>query len=198
MSDSNQIFNTLKVSSKKRPSKKVIIIIASTVVLLAAAGGAAYAFRSQLFGEQQTDTAKSPQGGGDIDEEALAKTNAAANTYAASGNTAGAAQVIDDAIERTSSSDQKAELFSSKASVLAGSDAPAAIKAAEQAVELNPNFVNTAFLAQLYEANGDKQKAIEYYQKTVDLSKKMSLNGEAATSSVSFYQVRLDRLRGQQ
>lgn len=198
MNDSNQPLEAPIFSHKKGPSKKVAVIIIAIVVLLGAAGAAAYIFRDQLFGEKKTEitsTDGSQREG--VDEEAVNKTVAAANTYAINGDTASAAKVLDSAIEKTNSSPQKAVLYSSKAGILGGSDTAAAVKAAEQAVALNPDFANTSLLGQMYEANGNKEKAIEYYEKTIVLYNNMERKGETGSSDAGSYQIRIDRLRGQ-
>lgn len=198
MIDLNHPFNRPEFTLKKGlPKKRMLIIFASGVLLLAVASGAVYAFREQIFGEQITTPRTSLEQRGDVDEVALSKTSAVASTYIASGNTARATAVIDEAIKKTDSPAQKSVLYHTKATLVASTDTPAAIKASEQSVALNPNFENTAYLAELYERNGDKQKAIEYYKKAIILYNQMEPVESGGPIDASLYQERIDRLRGE-
>jgi len=198
MSDSPHPFNRPEFNLKKpRFRKRLFIIIAATIVLLATAGSILYFFRESLFGIKQSTTSSQQGQGGGIDEVALSKTTAAVSTYMAKGDTTAAVQVIDKAIQQTNSSAQKSALYHNKATVMAATDTPAAIKAAEQSVLANPNFENTAYLAELYERNGDKEKAIEYYGKTIVLFNQLPRAEENGAVDASLYQERIDRLRAQ-
>lgn len=198
MNDSNHPFNRPEFTLRKSWPKKALIIIASIVLLLAVASATVYIFREQLFGTKQVATPRTPQEQrGNVDEEALSKTTAVASTYVASGNTARAMAVFDDAIEKTDSPAQKSALYHTKATIIAGTDTPSAIKAAEQSVVFNPNFENTAYLAELYERNGDNEKAIEYYNKAIVLYNQLQQVESGGPVDASLYQERIDRLRAQ-
>jgi len=194
MSDSNHPFNRPEFTLKKaRPKKSLIIIVASLVLLLAVSGGAVYLLREHIFGAEQVSTSEALQ---PVDKAALSETVAVATTYVANGDITTAVAVLDEAIEKTNSSAQKAALYRSKATVIANTDRSAAINAAEQSVVLDSNFENTAYLAQLYERNGDKEKAIEYYGKAITLYNQME-SEEGGPISAEMYQIRIDSLRGQ-
>lgn len=195
MIDSNHPFNRPEFTLKKYWPKKRLIIVACVVLVLAVAGGLVYFFREPLFNASQVDSPQ--QVSGDVDEAALSKAAASASTHVADGNTTKAVQVIDEAIKGTSSPAQKAALYLNKAMIVASKDTPAAIKAAEQSVALKPNFENTAYLAELYERNGDTEKAIEYYGKTIALLNQIKRAEEGGPIDASLYQKRIDRLRGQ-
>jgi tetratricopeptide (TPR) repeat protein len=198
MSDLNHPFNRPEFAIKKSRPKKSLIIIAAVILLLAIAGGVVYAFREQLFGAEDTTTFQTPlEQRGQVDEAALSNISAVASTYVASGNTVRAMAVFDEAIEKTDSPDQKSALYHTKATLIASTDTPAAIKAAEQSVILNPNFENTAYLAELYERNGDNEKAIEYYDKAIVLFNRLQQVESGGPIDASLYQERIDRLRGQ-
>ena len=199
MSDSNHPFNRPEFTLKKpRIKKRLIVIVAAAVLLLIIAGVAAYIFREPLFGADKGATPVTPlQERGNVDEVALNETVAAASTYVANGNTTIAMEVFDAAIEKTNSPAQKAALYHSKATVVASTDTPAAIKASEQSVALNPTFESTAYLAELYERNGNNEKAIEYYGKAIILYNQMEHSESGGPIDASLYQQRIDRLRGQ-
>lgn len=198
MSDSNHPFDRAEFSLKKKRSKKPLVIIGILAAVLLLVGGGVYFFKEQLLNTQPKEDLKtSQQQRGDVDEEALGKTTASAAAYMADGKTDTAVTVINDAIKGTNSSAQKSALYHNKATILSGVDASAAIKAAEESVALNPNFENTAYLAELYERNGDKEKAIEYYGKTIALYGQMPDREDGGSVSAGLYQDRIDRLRGQ-
>lgn len=198
MIDSNHPFNRPEFTLKKHLPKKRLIVIVGVVLLSAVVGGVLYFFRENLFNASQEATPDtSQQLRDDVDETALSKAVASANTHVADGDTTKAVQVIDEAIEATNSPAQKAALYRNKATVIANKDTPAAIKAAEQSVALSPNFENTAYLAELYERNGDTEKAIEYYGKTIALFNQIKRAEQGGPVDASLYQMRIDRLRGQ-
>jgi tetratricopeptide (TPR) repeat protein len=198
MIDLNHPFNRPEFTLKKGLPKKWMVIIASIALLLTVAGGAVYAFHEQLFGSEEVVIPRTPlEQRGDVDEAALSNTSVVASTYIASGNIARAMEVIDEAIKKTDSPAQKSALYHTKATVIASTDTPAAIKAAEQSVTLNPNFENTAYLAELYERNGDNQKAIEYYNKAIVLYNQMEPIESGGPIDASLYQERIDRLKGE-
>jgi len=193
MSDPTHPFNRPEFTHKKAPVKKRRIIIVAGVVLLlvvAVAGGLTYAFRDKIFSQAAVQDAPNTA------EVVLGKATASASAYMANGDTAAAAAVYDTAIKDSTSDDQQSALYLNKGLVFGTSDTPAAIKAVEQSVALNPTFENTSYLALLYERNGDKQKAIDAYEKTIVLYNKLdSKEEEGGPTHVSTYEANIARLK---
>jgi tetratricopeptide (TPR) repeat protein len=198
MNDSNHPFDRPEFTLKKGWSKKRLgSIVIGLALILTVAGVAFYFFRQHSFNAQPLATPQTSQQRGDVDAVTLSDITAAANTHLASGNTDQAMAVFDEAIKKTNSPAQKSALYRTKAMVIASTNTPAAIKAAEQSATLNPDFEITAYLAELYERNGDKEKAIEYYGKAIVLYNRMENNEIGGPIDASLYQERIDRLRVQ-
>ncbi len=154
----------------KRVSKKAAVWIAIIIAVLLTAGTAAYIFRVPLlnlfgvtiYGVNTTDT------GPPLEEAEIETTITAAETFVGRGDTEAATKLIDNAIAKTGSSEQKASLYEKKASIIAESDVDGAIEAMEEAVAVNPGFETYSYLALLYERTGDYAKAAEFYDKSYD------------------------------
>lgn len=91
-----------------------------------------------------------------------------------------AVQVADEAVSKTNDNYQKTVLLIAKANIYYDNqDYDKALEVAFDAESIEKNTMVYGFIAVVYERKGDNQKAIEYYQKTIDLIKAGDLEDES-------------------
>lgn len=158
------------MATKRKKITAIVIIVALVLVAINV-----YFFWPQI-GSWFRGVTSQIQGSPAINPEAaeaekkeVQETMTVVDTYVGRGDTQNALNTLEGAIQRTNSSEQKANLYEKKGMVLAGSDVDGAIVALESSVEENPTDGNTAYLAELYERAGDYQKAAEYYTQAYEL-----------------------------
>lgn len=117
-----------------------------------------------------------------------------ANELVNNGDNDGAKRSYDNAISRTSDVVLKSALLTSKANVFYNEqNYDQALSLAIEAENLSSNENITQFIANIYLLKGDKEKAVEYYQKTVSL-----IDGSAIPddSRSQYYQSIVNSLTG--
>ncbi len=112
-----------------------------------------------------------------------------------SGNDAQAQQKIEDALKSSKTSDkERYMLYIQRGNIAADKDDhQGAIAGYKQAEAVMSTYEVSHLLAFEYEASGDNAKAIEYYQKSIDLLPKNPLRSEQAAT----YQQKIKDLGGQ-
>jgi tetratricopeptide (TPR) repeat protein len=170
--------------------KKIIIIIIAWVVLVAAcvAVGIWYVNRSPANpGNQDPDTVVPV-----LDPSKFSGLAEKVQALEQKGDTEGAAAVYTEAATSTDNKVEKAYLYSSASSVYLNADKlDQSLESALDAYEAAPSEGSAALVADIYERLGDEQRAIEYYNKTIEL-----IDPEDPTTYGSeFYQSRIDELQ---
>ncbi len=127
-------------------------------------------------------------------EDAFDQTLSDAQALANAGDGSGASVIYDEAIKSTNDSYQKSILILSKATVyLNDGDYDQALTFAKEAETIDQNFIVVKVIAQIYEEKGDKAKAIEYYQKTIEL---IDESDPLASADREYYQSLINGLAG--
>lgn len=176
--------------SKQRlapPKKKIVLIIITIVLCVIGIAEAWYIIQQQKQTQQQgqEETQKTTV---DDTQSILDK----ANTLEQSGDTAAAQKVYDDAIANSGNAAQKSYFTLSKATPLMNEGKfDEAIAIGKEAEKIDANVSVMRFLANVYDAAGDKQNAIIYYQKAIDMTDDSDPMGE---SNKQHYQQAIERL----
>jgi tetratricopeptide (TPR) repeat protein len=170
--------------------KKIIIIIIAWVVLVAAcvAVGIWYVNRSPSDSGNQDPDPVVPV----LDTSKFSGLTEKVQALEKKGDTEGAAAIYTEAATSTDNKVEKAYLYSSASSVYLNADKlDKSLEAALDAYEAAPSEGSAALVADLYERLGDKQRAIEYYNKTIELIDP----DDPTTYGSDFYQSRIDELK---
>ena len=178
-------------SSKKRfPHKKRWIIGAIIVVILV--GGAVCAWLFILRPKSSTPESSTEQI--TASAKAVGQTVLEAMKQSNNGELDDAVVTYDNAVKATEDPLEKSILLKNKA-VLYVNDGKydEALTVAKESETLNQNADTAQFIALIYEKKGDKQKAIEYYQKAILLVDKTQ---DLANSDIQYYQSRIEALGG--
>ncbi len=175
--------------TKLRFIQKNWIIIVTVTIIIAVGGAVNY----WLFVSNQTVTIPQNINTSDV-TDATDQTDTNAEILANNGDITGAKTLYDDAINQTDDPIDKSSLLLSKATVsFNAGNYDDALLDTKQAEALDNNVVITGFIAQIYEKKGDKQKAIEYYQKAITLVDiKQPLSGD----DIKHYQSKIQLLGG--
>jgi tetratricopeptide (TPR) repeat protein len=164
--------------------KRLLIIVAVVVFVGGIASGWLY-IQSQKTSEDQQKR---------ITDELVVQTTTDAQIIARKGDTAGAIAKYDEVIKTTNDSYQKSILTINKAVIyLNTEDYEQALKYAKEAESINVNFEVVKIIAQIYEEMGNKQDAIAYYEKTIQLIDK---EDPLASDDAVYYQSVIDGLKG--
>jgi len=117
-----------------------------------------------------------------------------AKKLANNGSIDDAKTAYDGAIKKTEDPYQKSVLLLSKATLYYNDGKyDDALATAKEAESINQTDNVTNFIARIYEKKGDKQKAIEYYQKTITLIDKSQ---PLANADAKYYQSKIEALGG--
>ncbi len=163
MSKNKEHQKEAKKLRKRLSKRKKLIIGAVVVVLIVAVGFTAWYF----YQKNKSISIPTPT---IMSMDTLNQTMSDAQALADNGDFSGAKAAYDIALTQTNDSFQKSMLLSSEATIYFNdSNYNQALVIALQAEAANENRTITDFIAQIYAAKGDKQKAIEYYQKTIKL-----------------------------
>lgn len=184
------------VSGGRRFNGKKLALWVTIVVLVLGLGAAAYFLWGSKylgqFGQNGTDGTDS---GRKLGSERIDTTIKATDTYIARGDTKAAVEVLDAAINRTDSKEEKASLYVKKAQVTAATDATGAVDAAKEATEVAPNFENLSYLAELYERQGDKVNALKYYQESLKYYDQIPYKEDGSQIDKSYYENKVKELQ---
>jgi len=162
----------------KHSSRKKWFIISAVVIVLFAGGVAA---GWMFISNQQPAQATLP-----LTQDQFDQTISDAQTMANNGDTSGASAAYDNAVKATNDTYQKSVLTLEKAVIyLNEKNYEQALVIAKQAESINSNFEVAKIIAQIYDEKGDKQNAITYYQKTIQLIDK---NDPMASDDAEYYQ----------
>ncbi len=116
-----------------------------------------------------------------------------ADVLASSGDISGAKTAYNQAVDQTSDATQKSYLLISNASLYyeeGNYDQALIIAKQAEAYKLDENVAS--MMAEMYKMKGDKQNAIIYYKKSIDLTDKTS----EMTDNTLYYQTEIDILNG--
>lgn len=137
--------------------KKILSLLA--IGLVSVAGVGAYLFLSQPEESSFLTT-----------EEQVRNFYMDTDRRAFQGDVDGALEAYDQAIHQQTDEKLKLELLTNKAMTALNNDRiDVAIEAAQRADDIQSDLASTSLLAQLYDRRGDKEKAIEYYKKALQL-----------------------------
>ena len=171
---------------RKHSSKKKRLIIGAVVIMLFI-GGVVTGW--MFMSNQQPAPASSP-----LSEEQFNQTISDAQTMVNNGDTSGASVAYDNAVKATNDAYQKSVITLEKAVMyLNEKNYEQALVIAKQAEAININFEVVKIIAQIYDEKGDKQNAIIYYQKTIELIDK---NDPMASDDAEYYQGLITELGG--
>ncbi len=146
----------------KRLFAKKWLVISLVVILVASVGGGVWLYVTSH--KQVVQSAKT--------DDVINQTVVSAAAQANGGDTVGAVAAYDKAISDTTDSAQKRTLLLGKASVYYNEgNYDQALLFAQQAESIGNSADVAEFFGSIYDAKGDSQKAIEYYQKAIDLAK---------------------------
>ena len=146
---------------RKHSSKKKWLIIGAIVIVLFIGGG----ITGWMFMSSQQ-----PAPASSLTEEQFDQTISDAQTLANNGDTNGAIAAYDNAVKATNDAYQKSVITLEKAVMyLNEKNYEQALVIAKQAEVINVNFEVVKIIAQIYDEKGDKQNAITYYKKTIEL-----------------------------
>lgn len=178
---------SFKKITKKMSWKKISILIISIAVLIVAGGVTAWFVMSNQKTSNEKDSKNYPS-------KEVVKAAQDAQKLISSGKTDEASKLYDDEIANTSDPYQKARLLLSKAIMIYNKgEYDNALTVAKQAESYDSNESSAAFIAQIYTMKGDKQKAIEYYQKVISLMDKSQPTYE---SELQYYNDSIKELGG--
>lgn len=142
-----------------------ITIVAVTFLLLSVV---ALISLWRFYSDINTNTKKEP-----VVVVPIEDLQADANIYAEKGDLEGGLKFFDEQAEATSSDEDKQRVLLYKSYFASNlNDNEVALEAAKEAESVKSDFATIVLLAELYEEQGNKQKAIEYYQKALDESAK--------------------------
>lgn len=177
MSDNANQFGPIQELKKKKPHKKLII----TVLVVLGLASLLYAYYQNNLSSRKNTIAKEVSAIV-VDAQKLSNT----------GKITDASAAYDSAINKTEDSVAKGNLLISKATIyLNNGEYDTALSIAKGAESISQNDVVTSLIAQIYEKQGNKQKAIEYYKKTLTLMDKTQPTYDFDTK---FYQSEIDSL----
>jgi tetratricopeptide (TPR) repeat protein len=170
---------------RKRLSKRKKLIVIGAVVILLIAIGLGVWF---LIQSQKPKVTIIPRTTDQINQVVTD-----ADTLASSGNIAGAKAAYSQAIDQTSDATQKSYLLISDASLYyEEGNYDQAIILAKQAESYKLDENVASMMAEIYKTKGDKQNAIVYYKKAIDLTDKTS----EMNDNTLYYQNEIDVLNG--
>lgn len=173
--------NIIKINDKRLNRLQLGIIIG--VVVLFFSGVATWLIISNQKSSQVARIAKE-----------TSQTVENAKKLANNGSIDDAKTAYDGAIKKTEDPYQKSVLLLSKATLYYNDGKyDDALATAKEAESINQTDNITNFIARIYEKKGDKQKAIEYYQKTITLIDKSQ---PLADSDAKYYQSKIESLGG--
>jgi len=173
--------NIIKINNKRSSEFRIGIVIG--VILLFLSGFATWLIISNQKSSQVAKIAKE-----------TSQTVENAKKLANNGSIDDAKTAYDGAIKKTEDPYQKSVLLLSKAILYYNnSKYDDALVTAREAESINQTDNVTNFIARIYEKKGDKQKAIEYYQKTITLIDKSQ---PLADSDAKYYQSKIEALGG--
>ena len=147
----------IRLTSTRR---KIIFAVASLVVI---AGAVAAWIILSPSSEKAPPPVATP-----VDIDSI---QAEAGSYVNAGDLDGGLKFFDEQIEARDDPEDKQQILLHKSYFANNLDHPQiALEAAEQADAMNSNTATMVALAELHEQQGDNRKALEYYQKILDLS----------------------------
>lgn len=112
----------------------------------------------------------SDQSNSEVEEQKIRELSLNNDKKAFEGDADGALKAYDEAIASQSDDTLKANLLIKKSALAFSNDRKeVALESAQTAYDLEVNLGTASTLAQLYDKKGEKEKAIEYYKKAVDL-----------------------------
>lgn len=174
------------VSSAPQPSHKrrLIIIIGVVVIVLAAAGGGYY-----FWHKQQHKAASTPP---TVDSSAVNTAIQQANN----GNSSQALSTINSAIKSTSDKSQKSALYTQQGNIYQNdNNYQSALTSYQDAAQSDGlTYALAQSIAESAQAAGNKQLAIEYYQKAIALVPSNDPTGGAEKNA---FQAAINQLGGQ-
>lgn len=176
----------------KRSLKMVIMIVSIIIVLF---GGGFIVTNLYLSSNktvtqpQETTSEKSYR----VSTE-IAKTNSDAEALADNGKIDEAAVVYDNEAKNTDDAYKKSILTAHKALLYFNyKQYDEALTIAKEAESIDVNITTVSILGNIYEAKGDKQKAIEYFKKTISY---IDETQGSAEEEIETYQSRITALGG--
>jgi tetratricopeptide (TPR) repeat protein len=179
-----------KKSHKKKRSAHKKWLVAGIILVLFAAGTVAVLWYMNT-NKPTADTKNQP-----TREEQLASLAQNADQAAQSKGPTEGAKLYDQAIKDTADQYEKSTLTANKASMYFNSgDYDGALRLALEADKLHPSRAISDLIAQIYEQQGNKAKAADYYAKAATQVKP---DEPMAQSDKSYYQARVAELRGTQ
>lgn len=151
--------------AKIKLTRNRLLAVGAVLVFLAAVGGIVVRMNLSTLSNSQKEepTVHAP----------LEDVQATALEYANNNDIDGGLKYFDEQIEERQDNDEKKRLLLAKSNFALGADRnDTAISAAEQANEISSDIASTEALARSYAASGDKEQAIIYYKKVLELSSK--------------------------
>lgn len=181
MSNNNQQQKTS--SSRKRFYRKKWFIVLATIIIFAGGifGGWFYISNQKPSSSQATK----------LDEE-INKTLYNTQTLINNGKIADAKSAYDDAISKAETPEQKSMILLSESTMYFNDGKyDEALALAEEAESIIENYSATDAIARIYEIKGDKQNAIKYYQKTINLVDKSQ---PMSSDDIQYYNFKIKAL----
>lgn len=167
--------------------KKWLIVVASVMVLFVAGGLNAWYFIAK---DQSIDNAQVDETETEVYEKSVE-----ADTLANMGDSEGAVSAYDEAIDGSEDDLEKIALMISKATIYFNEgNYDEALSVMLEAKNTYESSATASFTAQIYEAKSDKENAVAYYQKAIDL---LDETNPVADSSREYYQFKIDELNGE-
>ncbi len=183
----------LSSDKRHRRRKVIIIVIIAWVIVAAACAGIAYWYhQSQQATDTQTNNGTSKPGVEAVDTSKFNQLNSDVVTKQNSGDTQGAADLYNQAAKATSDKGDQSYLYASETAVyVQANQLDQALQSALDAYNAQPSESSATLVADTYERLGNKDQAIVYYQKAIDL-----INPDDPTTWGSdYYQSKIDELK---